>query len=159
MGLEITVKDGAYHDEDVWYPGTVLRIEETNEESQYGPGLKWIIGLDDDAGSDYPETWAFSSQSLTPRTKTFRWLTEIYGRSPAVGMTIDLEKLFGVRVGIQFAPHPKNPDKQIVTKFKGLDEPRVARPTTTHVVMGGPPESEPQEVHPQLLPRDDNVPF
>ena len=128
MGLLQTVGTGDYRDVNEWYSGTIDSIEET-DHPKYGSGLKWIVYLDTDDGSDYPETWAFTSQQIAPRTKVYRWLTGIYGRSPAVGASIDLGKLFGTRVQVQFAPHSKIPDKQVVSDFRGLDEPReVPRP-------------------------------
>ena len=123
MALELTVGKGGYRDEDKWYNGTIDSIEET-EHTQYGPGLKWNILLDDDTEAKFPETWAFSSQDISPKSKVYSWLVGIYGRAPDIGASVDLGKLFGVRVAVQFAAHRTNPEKQVVAKFKGLDEER-----------------------------------
>ena len=124
MALELTVSKGGFsREENRWYPGIIDHIEET-DHSQYGAGLQWFILLDDDKDSAYPETWAFSSQTISPGSKVHAWITGIYGQAPEVGVVVDLGKLFGVRVGIQFAAHSTNPDRQVVSKFKGLDEPR-----------------------------------
>ena len=125
MPLELPVTQSGYQRaEDTWYPGTIDRIEET-EHAQYGAGLKWIIALDDEADSDYPETWAFSSQTISPGSKVYDWLTGIYGRAPGVGASVDLQKLFGIRVSVAFAPHSSDPSKQVVSKIRGLDEAKV----------------------------------
>ena len=122
MALKLTVTANNYHhDENRWYPGFIDSLEET-EHAQYGLGLKWVILLDDDQDSNYPETWAFSSQNISSGSKVHTWLTQIYSQAPAVGVEVDLGKLFGERVAIKFGPHRNDPDKQVVAAFKGLDE-------------------------------------
>jgi hypothetical protein len=130
MALELTVTEGGFQKQlDTWHPGFIDCIEET-DHAQYGAGLKWILILDADEDSAYPETWAFSSQAISPGSKVHTWLTQIYGQAPATGAVIDLGKLFGERVAVKFAPHKKDPDKQIVSAFKGLND-RPKRERTT----------------------------
>ena len=133
MALELTVTANSYHhDENRWYPGFIDSLEET-EHVQYGPGLKWVILLDDDQDSAYPETWAFSSQNISPGSKVHTWLTQIYSQAPAVGVKVKLGELFGKRVAIKFGPHRNNPDKQVVVAFKSGDEQPKRQPETEPV--------------------------
>ena len=119
MALEITVGTGFHREEDRFHDATIDSIEET-DHAQYGAGLKWILILDDaDEGSDYPETWAFSSQTISPGSKVHGWLTGIYGRAPATGQSIDLGKLFGVRVGVKFGAHRTDSEKTGRCRFPG----------------------------------------
>ena len=133
MPLNLPVTQSGYQRaENEWYPATIDSIEET-EHAQYGAGLKWVILLDDEADSDYPDTWAFSSQTISPGSKVYDWITGIYGRAPGVGVSVDLEKLFGKRVQVSFAAHSSDPNKQVVSRFRGLDE----TPPETHTDTTG----------------------
>ena len=121
MPLELTVSSGFRRDDNQWYPATIDSIEET-DHAQYGPGLKWIIILDDDADSEYPDTWAFSSQTISPGSKLYTWLTGIYGQAPTEGTVVDLGALIGMRVNVAFSAHPSDPTKQVIARFGDLDE-------------------------------------
>lgn len=103
----ITAKEAGgffLHDEDEWIDGTIATIEET--DGQWGPGLKWVIHLDDDTDpiNDEPrETWAFSSQNLNPRSKLHAWLKGIDPDAiPNPGDTIDTNDLVGRRIQVMF---------------------------------------------------------
>lgn len=92
------------HEPDEWIDGVINDIEETTGE--WGPGLKFIIELDDDDphddGSPW-ETWAFSSQKLNPRSKLYAWLKAIdESLIPEPGETVDLEDLVGTRIQVMF---------------------------------------------------------
>lgn len=91
------------HDADEWYEGTIVAIEET--DGQWGPGLKWIIELDNETHDDGNprETWAFCSQKLSPRSKLYAWLKGLDPSSiPDAGQTVDLEQFIGTRVQAMF---------------------------------------------------------
>lgn len=98
MPLVLNVTEsGGYelHDADEWYDGTITRYEEITQ-GQWGPGLKWIIVLDGEETADdgYPrETWAFTSQTLSPRSKLYGWAKAL-GWDPETG-TLDPETLLG----------------------------------------------------------------
>lgn len=105
MPLQIEATDAKgyeLHPEDEWLNGQVVAIEET--DGQWGPGLKWIIELDDDEphddGSPW-ETWAFCSQKLSPRSKLYGWLKGL-GYSVEPGDTVDLEDVVGKRCQVMF---------------------------------------------------------
>ena len=85
------------HEPDEWLPGTIRAIEET--EGQYGPGLKWIIGLD---GEEW-DTWAFCSQKLSPKSKVYGWLKGLDPQNmPEPSEVVDFNKFVGKRVEVMF---------------------------------------------------------
>lgn len=101
MPLELTVTAGSdafLHEPDEWLPGQVVNIQEA-EDRGFGPGLKWIIELDEDEAGD--ETWAFCSQSLSPRSKLYGWLKAL-GADLDNGAVVDLEQYVGKRVDVMF---------------------------------------------------------
>lgn len=107
MGLpRLTVNEAVQyelHEADEWLPGRIVDIEET--ESDWGSGLKWIIVLDDDEpnpdGSDR-ETWAFSSQKVSPKSKTYKWAAAILGEMPEAGDELDLNLLLQKPIEVFF---------------------------------------------------------
>lgn len=100
MSLKLTMTEAAgfdLHESDEWIAGTITAIEET--EGQYGPGLKWIIGLD---GEEW-DVWAFCSQKLSPKSKVYGWLKGLDPQNvPEAGDTYDFGKLVDKRVEIMF---------------------------------------------------------
>jgi hypothetical protein len=110
MSLTVKLRESAgfdLHDESEWLDGLLVAIEET--ESTFGPGLKWIIELDDDEpaeNGDAHETWAFCSQKFSPRSKLYGWVKGIDpGAIPETGGTLDLEDFIGQRVQVMFERH------------------------------------------------------
>lgn len=127
------------HEADEWYDGTLVAIEET--DGQWGPGLKWIIELDDDEPADNGdprETWAFCSQKLSPKSKLYGWLKGLDPSSiPEAGDTVDLEEFIGSRVQVMFEKYddydsdgnPMEKEKVVkVRKGKGKAKKRVGKP-------------------------------
>lgn len=115
------------HEPDEWHDGTVTGIEESND-GQWGPGLKWLIVLDDDEPHDDGapwETWAFCSQKLSPRSKLYGWLKGIDpSLIPEPGGTVDLDDLVGTRIQVMFErvnghdPDGNPQEKEKVTKIR-----------------------------------------
>lgn len=110
MPLQIPVKESGgfdLHEEDEWYVGTIVDIEEL-PDGQYGPGLKFIINLDGETFDDGKprDTWAFCSQNLSPRSKLGKWIKGIVGDLPAAGQVFDLGTLIGARVKVMFEHVP-----------------------------------------------------
>lgn len=132
MSLQIPVEESAafeLHEEGEYYLGTLYAIEEA-EDRGYGPGLKWVFHLDGetDAINDEPrETWGFSGQKITQRTKAGRWVTGILGTLPPPGQVVDLGALVGARVQVMFE-HTAGLDRDgnPVTRDK-IDKVRAAR--------------------------------
>ena len=105
--------EGFLHEPEEWLPGTVVAIEET-EAGMYGPGLKWIIALDED---DDRDTWAFCSQNLSPKSKLYGWLKAM-GANLESGATVDLEDYIGHRVDVFFERYDSTRDGEAVEKEK-----------------------------------------
>lgn len=113
MTLTVTMQESGgfeLHEESEWYEGTITSIEEA-EDRGFGPGLKWIINLDGetDAISGEPrDTWAFSSQKLSPRSKLYKWARGVLGEAamPAAGGTLNLASIIGARVKVIFEHTP-----------------------------------------------------
>lgn len=125
MPLTVTMKEGGgfdLHEEGEWHPGTLVDIEDL-PDGQYGPGLKWIINLDGDVYDDGKprDTWAFCSQTLSPRSKLYKWAKGILGETamPQAGQTLDLGQLVGKRVKVMFEHGPgMTPEGDPITKEK-----------------------------------------
>lgn len=108
MSLKVkkTTSEGfRLHEEDEWYAGDLVDMEETS--SQWGDGLKWIIELDDDEPDDDGnprETWAYCSQVLSPRSKLWGWVKAIDASllPEEDGDVLDLELILGGRVEVMF---------------------------------------------------------
>lgn len=144
MSLTVTMTESAgfeLHEEGEWYEGILSSIEEA-EDRGFGPGLKWIINIDGETDpiNDEPrDTWAFSSQKLSPRSKLYKWAKGVLGeeKMPAPGGALDLGSLVGARVRIMFEHVPgTDADGQPVTREKvsgiksaGKPAPAVAAPT------------------------------
>ena len=110
------------HEEGEYYTGTVVDIEDL-PDGQYGPGLKWFINLDGEILDDGKprDTWAFCSQTLSPRSKLYKWAKGILGESalPASGQTLDLGQMIGKRVKVMFEHAPAmDPDGNPITREK-----------------------------------------
>ena len=127
MPLELTVKaagDGYLHDAEEWLPGFVAAIDE--QDGTYGPQLKWVLHLDGDDTTDDGsprEVWAFSSTTLSPKSKLYGWLKAL-GYDLEVGGVVDLEPLIGSRVDVFFeryagtSPEGQPVDKEKVVKLR-----------------------------------------
>ena len=121
MPLQITVKESGgfdLHEEDEWYVGTIVDIEEL-PDGQFGPGLKFIINLDGETFDDGKprDTWAFCSQNLSPRSKLGKWIKGILGELPPAGQVFDLGQLIGARVKTMFEHVPgMTPEGDPVTR-------------------------------------------
>lgn len=105
--MKLTAKDSADfqpHEAEEWLPGKIIDIEET-EGGKYGPGLKLVLVLDDDEpnedGTDR-EVWAYTSQTLSPKSKLGRYVEAITGELPAPGEVFDLDELIGKKVEVFF---------------------------------------------------------
>lgn len=123
MPLQIPVKESGgfdLHEESEWYQGTIVDIEEL-PDGQYGPGLKFIINIDNETFDDGKprDTWAFCSQNLSPRSKLGKWVKGINGELPAAGQVYDVGKLIGSRVKVMFEHTPgMDPEGNPITKEK-----------------------------------------
>lgn len=124
MSLTTVMKETSgfdLHEENEWYEGTITDIEET--DGQYGPGYKFIINLDGETFDDgnARDTWAFCSQTLSPRSKLYKWAKGILGEAamPAAGEPFDLGQLIGARIKAMFEHHPgTTPEGEAITKEK-----------------------------------------
>jgi len=103
------------HEPDEWLPGSITRISETDDNG-YGPGLKWEMQLDEEEW----DTWAFSSQKLSVKSKLYKWLTAINPETPpTVGDTVDLADLIGRRVEVTFERVQRDgAERETVTKIR-----------------------------------------
>lgn len=119
MPLQVTVeepKDTWLHEEGEWYTGTLNNIEEFDGE--YGPGYKFIIHLDDEFNQEGEprETWAFTGQKITPKTKLGRWAKGL-GYDLTAGTNINLEEIINTSVAVEFEHVPGfDKDGQAITK-------------------------------------------
>ena len=109
------------HEETEWYEGTITDIEET--DGQYGAGYKFVIGIDGETFDDGKprDTWAFCSQTLSPRSKLFKWAKGILGEAamPAPGQPFDLGQMIGARVKVMFEHvQSTTPEGDQITKDK-----------------------------------------
>lgn len=154
MPLTITMREDAgfsLHEEGEWYDGTLVAIEELTD-GQYGPGLKWIMNLDGDVTTEDGrprDTWAFSSQKLSPRSKLYKWVKGILGESrmPAAGGTLDLSQIIGARVKVMFEHVPGFDDSgQPITKEKvvGIKTAGTATPSPAPAPAPAPAEAAPE---------------
>lgn len=100
MSLKMTMTESSgfdLHEPDEWLSGKITAIEET--DGMYGPGLKWIILLDDENW----DTWAFCSQKLSTRSKLYDWIKGLDPQNlPEPGGTVDLKQYVGKRVQVMF---------------------------------------------------------
>lgn len=142
------------HEEAEWYSGILYTIEEA-EDRGYGPGLKWVFHLDgevDEISGTPRETWGFSGQKITPRTKAGRWVTGIRGSLPEAGQPVDLSQLIGARVQVMFE-HGEGLDRDgnKVTKDK-VDKVRAAK--TAQAPAEAPQAAPEPAVQPQAPVED-----
>lgn len=118
MPLTMTMTDSDFEkrEENEWYPATIVGFEEA-DDAGYGPGIKWILELEGEEGR---EQWAFSSQKLSPRSKTYKWVKGIdESVLPEPGGVFNIEVLAGRSIFVEFGPSESNPDKQVITRMKG----------------------------------------
>lgn len=155
MPLTIEMKESGgfdLHEADEWFDGLLVAIEET--DGNWGPGLKWIIELDDDDPADNGdprETWAFCSQKLSPRSKLYSWAKAIDPASiPEAGGILDLEDFIGTRVQVMFERYLSDIDgdsveKEKVVKIRAAKKQPAKRPanTRTRKARDDEPEDEP----------------
>jgi len=88
-----------YHDEQTWYHGTVLDIED--DEFAHGPVVKFVIDIDDD---DDRDVHAIATDRLTPKSKLTGWAKGLFGNDAInLDATIDLDDAVGMRVEVMFA--------------------------------------------------------
>lgn len=121
---EITLTEGSFvtHEVDEWYPGVLTTIEE-GDDYGFGPTIRFIIALDGEEG----ETWAMSSQKLSPRSKLYGWVKGIDpSLIPDVGQAFQYRKLEGRRVEVMFE---LGEDREKVTKIRA--EKKTAAPIRT----------------------------
>ncbi len=157
MSLTLTMKESGgfgLHEEGEYYEGTLTHIEDL-PDGQYGPGLKWIINIDGETAEDGSavDTWAFSSQTLSPRSKLYKWAKGILGEQalPAAGETFDLGRLVGARVKIMFEQAPGvdpegNPitrEKVVAFKSAGPISSQVPSASPTPAAPAAQPDAEP----------------
>lgn len=123
MSLQVTLSESGgfdLHEPEEWLDGLIVAIEET--EGTFGPGLKWIIELDDDEPADNGEareTWAFCSQKFSPRSKLYSWIKAIDpALIPEPGDVLDLEDIIGQRVQVMFERYQGDIDGEPVEKEK-----------------------------------------
>lgn len=116
---QVTMEDsGGYtlHEPDEWFPGLITAIEET-PDTGYGPGLKWVIQLDDQEEGDF-DKWAFCSQKLSPKSKLYSWLLSL-GANPNFGDEVDLDPYVGRRVQVMFETFEKDgSNKEKIVKIR-----------------------------------------
>jgi hypothetical protein len=102
---------------DEWLAGVILGIEE--REGQYGPGIKFIIELDN-AGEDELPTWAICSQRLSTKSKLYKWLAGLDPTNlPEPGDAVDLNKFVDRRVEVMFEHYEEDGlTRQKVSKLR-----------------------------------------
>lgn len=117
------------HEPEEWLPGKIIDIEEN--EGKFGPGLKFILELDDDepdeTTGEVPEVWAYTSQILSPKSKLYAYVVAVLGEEaiPEEGETLDLDDMLGKRVDVFFERYQgvdkesgKPVEKEKVTKMR-----------------------------------------
>ena len=120
MPITMEVTDGSYYENDSWYHATILGFEETEDNLGYGPGIKWLLEREGEEGR---EQWAFSSQKLSPRSKTYKWVKAIDPDVlPEPGEMFNIEVLAGREVEVEFGPKESDPTSQVVTRIKARKE-------------------------------------
>lgn len=95
MPYEVQEPTVDLHEENKFYFG-VLKSIEPDEESQYGPQLKWKIVIDgetweEDGVEKDRETWTWCSMKLTthPKNKFRKYAKGLLGHEPTVGELFD----------------------------------------------------------------------
>lgn len=156
MPLQVKLRESAgfeLHAEEDWLEGLLVAIEET--DSTFGPGLKWIIELDDDEpaeNGEAHEVWAFCSQKFSKRSKLYGWAKGIDPSSiPDTGGILDLEDFIGRRVQVMFERYQAvdeisdDPvEKEKVVKIRAAKEAaKKPRPTNTRAKKAA--DDEPEE--------------
>lgn len=120
MAINVTMRESSFelYEADEWYPASLAGIEETDDNG-FGPGVKWILALDEDPER---EQWAFSSQKLSPKSKLYQWVKAIdEALLPDAGGVLNLEQIVGRDVDVMFE-HIVGDDgmtKQRVAKIRG----------------------------------------
>lgn len=116
MPLTLPISQSAgfdLHEPDEWYDGHIDSIQET-PEGQYGPGLKFIFILNDE---DDRETWGYTSQKLSPKSRLFAWLNGLGVNLE--GDTVDLNTVVGSTCQVMFERYMgSSPEGQPVEKEK-----------------------------------------
>ena len=123
MSLKLTMSESTgfdLHEPDEWLAGTVTSIEES-EGGKYGPGLKWVIQLDDEEW----DTWAFCSQKLSPKSKLYSWLAGLDPQNlPDPGDVVDFSSYIGRRVQVMFEQYEADGvTKETVAKLRAEKKP------------------------------------
>lgn len=121
--------DYVMHEPEEWLAGKIIDIEEN--EGKFGPGLKFILNLDDDEPNEdtgeMPEVWAFTSQILSPKSKLYAYVVAVLGEEaiPEEGDTLDLDEMLGKKVDVFFERYQgidkesgKPVEKEKVTKMR-----------------------------------------
>ena len=156
MSLTVTMKESSgfeLHEENEWHEGIVANIEDL-PDGTFGPGLKWIINLDgetDGMTGEPRDTWAFCSQTLSPRSKLYKWAKGVLGEAamPAPGQPFDLGRLIGQRVKVMFEHVPGMDDegnattREKVTVIKTAGTTPAATPVVAPVVAAPAAEATP----------------
>lgn len=149
------------HEPEEWLPGKIIDIEETPDDRGFGAGLKYILILDDDElredGSER-ETWAFSSQIVSRKSKLGKWGLAILGDAmPPEGEPFDLNLLLQVPVEVFFEQFEGENDegkkvtKEKVLKIRARKRGKAARPKVRTVVENDEPnDDEPYSDEPEF---------
>lgn len=122
-------------------PGTYDAIVEdiTVEDGQFGPQYKFVfelVGQTKDDGSPIKQ-WGWASQTLTPLSKLFKWVSAIDGKMPPMGVAFDIDSMIGksCQVFVNNVDGPTGPKLKIVDvlgpkKRAAAAPPAAARPAT-----------------------------
>ncbi len=72
------------------------------DSGSFGEQIRFVFEVDGKVDGDGQplKLWAWASQKLNPRTKSWKWVKAITGREPVKGQVYDLEALTGNRCGL-----------------------------------------------------------
>lgn len=131
------------------YPAIVESIEPA--EGVYGPQLKWQFVLLDHDGEDEKRILAWSSQTLTAKSKLNEWATAILGAAPD---RLDLDDLINRRcqLALKIA---EGKDGQLYNKVDGVYPWRAQRGTARPVAQAAEPVKSPPPA-PAAAPANDD---
>jgi len=98
MKIEARDPEEFLHEEGVHIPAHIYAVEDAGE-GEFGPQLKWIFLDEDDQ-----EIWAWSSTTLSARSKLGKWATNL---GTDISNGVDTDDYIGLTVNLVFERYNK----------------------------------------------------